>query len=209
MQVSRVAIALGVLCLSLLAPSTAAAARSEFFGTVQIATLDDQDIQGMAAARVRTNRFVLKWGWVQPDKGSFDWGPADRFIGRLAFRGIRAVPAVWGNPDWVAGSGSTPPIGGPAAEKAWRNFLRALVARYGPGGSYWATGYRQQYGAGATPLPIQSWQIWNEPNLTKYFAPDPSPGKYARLLQISHDAINEPGSGGPGSCSPECPATGT
>ena len=189
MQVSRVAIALGVLCLSLLAPSTAAAARSEFFGTVQIATLDDQDIEGMAAARVRTNRFVLKWGWVQPDNGPFDWGPADRFIGRLAFRGIRAVPAVWGNPDWVAGSGSTPPIGGPAGEGAWRNFLRAVVARYGPGGSYWATGYRQQYGAGAKPLPIQSWQIWNEPNLTKYFAPNPSPGKYARLLQISRDAI--------------------
>jgi hypothetical protein len=187
--VTRRAIVLAGLALSLLVPSTAAAARSEFFGIVQTATLDDQDIQGMAAARVRTNRFVLKWGWVQPNQGSFNWGPADRFIGRLAFRGIRAVPAVWGNPDWVAGSGSTPPIGGTVAEQAWRDFLKALVARYGPAGSYWATGYRQKYGAGATPLPIQSWQIWNEPNLTKYFAPEPSPGKYARLLQISHNAI--------------------
>ena len=41
----------------------------------------------------------------------------------------------------------------------------------------------------AKPLPIRSWQIWNEPNLPKYFAPHPSPREYARLLQISHDAI--------------------
>jgi hypothetical protein len=188
-SVTCLALVLAGLVLSLLAPSTAAAARSEFFGIVQGPTLDGQDLQGMAAVRVRTNRFVLKWGWVQPSQGSFDWGPADRFIGRLASRGIRTAPALWGNPGWVAGSSSTPPIGGPVAEQAWRDFLKALVARYGPSGSYWATAYRQKYGAGATPLPIQSWQVWNEPNLKSYFAPSPSPGKYARLVQISHDAI--------------------
>ena len=184
---TRLAIVLTGLVLSLLVPSTAGAVRSEFFGIVTY-TLDDQDIGGMAYSHIRTNRYLLKWGWVQPSQGSFNWGPTDRSIGRLASRGIRVVPAVWGNPDWVAGSASTPPIGGPAGEQAWRTFLSALVARYGPGGSYWATSYRQQYGS-ATPLPIQSWQIWNEPNLRKYFAPDPSPGKYARLVQISHDAI--------------------
>jgi hypothetical protein len=186
---TRRAIVLAGLLLALLAPSAAAAVRSEFFGIVQIATLDNDDIQAMQAARVRTNRFLLKWGWVQPNNGSsYQWDSPDNFIGRLAFHGIRAVPAVWGNPGWVAGSGSTPPIGGTVAENAWRNFLKALVARYGPGGSYWTTKYRQRF-PGAQPLPIQSWQIWNEPNLQKYFAPTPSPGKYARLVQISHDAI--------------------
>jgi polysaccharide biosynthesis protein PslG len=188
LRVSRIAVLAG-LVLSLLAPSTAAAARSEFFGITQGPTLDGQDLQGMAAARVRTNRFVLTWGLVQPNQGSFKWGSPDRFIGRLAARGIRVVPALWGNPDWVYGSPARPPLDGPQGVQAWRTFLSALVARYGPGGSYWATGYRQQYGAGATPLPIQSWQIWNEPNLSKYFAPSPSPGKYARLVQISHGVI--------------------
>src|SRR5437762_13561309 len=28
----------------------------------------------------------------------------------------------------------------------------------------------QRYGANAKPLPITSWQVWNEPNLTKFFA---------------------------------------
>jgi len=187
--VSRVAVVLAVLGLSLLAPSTAAATGSEFFGITQGPTLDGQDLQGMAAARVRTDRFVLKWGWVQPNQGSFNWGPPDRFIGRLARRGIRVVPALWGNPPWVYGSPARPPLDGPQSVQAWRSFLSALVARYGPGGRYWATSYRQQYGADATPLPIQSWQIWNEPNLSKYFAPYPSATTYARLVAISHDAI--------------------
>jgi hypothetical protein len=74
---------------------------------------------------------------------------------------------------------------------AWKHFLQAAVNRYGPGGSYWDTVYRPRYGADAKPLPIESWQIWNEPNLKKYFAPSPSVEQYARLLQISHDAIKK------------------
>ena len=189
-RASRVAVVLGALGLLLLVPSTAGASvRSEFFGIVQGPTLDGRDLQGMAAARVRTSRFVLKWGWVQPRKGYFNWRPADAFIGALASRGIRVVPALWGNPDWVYGSPARPPLDRPDAVLAWRTFLNALVARYGPGGSYWANGYRQRFGADANPLPIQSWQIWNEPNLHKYFAPSPSARTYARLLTISHDAI--------------------
>jgi hypothetical protein len=187
-RVAIVVAALG-LTLSLFAPSASAAARSEFFGIVQGPTLDNPDFQGMMGARIRTNRFVLKWGWVQPRSNAFDWESADRFFGELASHGIRAVPSLWGNPSWVGGSSSTPPIGGLAGEQAWRAFLRAMVVRYGPGGFYWSHGYRQRYGPNATPLPVLSWQIWNEPNLDKYFAPSPSPGKYARLLQISHEAI--------------------
>ena len=127
----------------------------------------------MAAARVRTNRFMLNWGWVQPAQGSFDWGPTDRFIGRLASRGIRAVPAVWGNPGLgVRRAGASPAgqrrrpcrRGGTSSRRWWRATGRAAATG--------RTGYRQRYGANATPLPIQSWQIWNEPNLQKYFAPE-------------------------------------
>ena len=42
-------------------------------------------------------------------------------------------------------------------------------------------------------LPVQSWQIWNEPNLKKFFTPGQSVAqsaqKYVNLLKISHDAI--------------------
>jgi hypothetical protein len=178
-----------LLAVSLLAPSAAAAAPSEFFGIVQGQKLDLQDLDGMEAAGIRTQRHMLDWSTVQPSQGSFDWTVTDRFIGRLASRGIRPVPFLWGNPGWVAGSEATPPLGSAADRAAWQSFLAATVARYGPGGSYWTTRYRHRYGANATPLPIQSWQIWNEPNLRKYFAPTPSPGKYAQLLRMSRVAI--------------------
>jgi hypothetical protein len=185
----QLAIAIGMLAAVLLSPAAAGATRTEFYGIVQTATLDNQDIQGMLSARVRTTRFVLKWGWVQPVKGSYRWKSSDDFIGALAARGIRSVPSVWGNPGWLPGSGSTPPLGGNASQNEWRALLRALVSRYGPGGAYWKGPYQNHYGQNAEPLPIQSWEIWNEPNLRKFFAPYPSPGKYAHLVQISRDAI--------------------
>jgi hypothetical protein len=183
------AIAIVAVAASLLGASSASATRSEFYGIVQTATLDQQDMQAMLTARVRTDRFILKWGWIEPTKNTFKWKSSDAFIGQLAYHGIRTVPSIWGNPGWVPGSGSTPPIGGTTSEGYWRTMLRAMVARYGPGGAYWQGPYHQQFGVNAKPLPVQSWQIWNEPNLQKFFAPNPSPGKYAHLLQISHDAI--------------------
>jgi Glycosyl hydrolase catalytic core/RTX calcium-binding nonapeptide repeat (4 copies) len=186
------AIVLIGLVLLLLAPARAAA-ESEFFGIVQGPTLDDQDQQSMRLAHVHTDRFLLNWGWVQPDnENSFKWSQADRFIGELASHGIRTVPTLWGNPNWVPGNAATPPIASVTsakAEQAWRNFLKRAVGRYGPGGSYWTDRYNQQFGAGAPRLPIQYWQVWNEPNLDKFFAPHPSPGRYAQLLKVSHDAI--------------------
>jgi hypothetical protein len=191
-RVRRHAVLLPVLVMAALgiaAPARAATVRSEFYGITQTATLDDTDLQGMRAARVHANRFLLNWGAIEPQRGVFTWGSTDRFIGRLASQGIRAFPSVWGNPGWLAGSSSTPPVGGTTAQQRWRIFLKALVARYGPGGVYWTSYYHQRFGAGAAELPITSWQIWNEPNLKKYFAPYPSPGQYARLLQISYPTI--------------------
>jgi hypothetical protein len=145
----------------------------------------------MKNLRVQTDRFLVNWGWIEPKKGNYKWGPPDRFIGDLAAHGIRAAPSVWGNPSWIPGSSSTPPIGGTFAQQQWRVFLKALVNRYGPGGEYWGARYHQQFGANAKPLPITTWQIWNEPNLQKYFAPKPAPGPYARLLQISYPSIKQ------------------
>jgi hypothetical protein len=187
-------IVLSALALSLFAPPAAAAVRTEFFGIVQGPTLDAQDLQGIEAAHVRTERLLLNWSSVEPTKGSFKWTAVDSLVGQLASHGIRALPFAWGSPSWVgSGKPAQPPTSSAADQAAWRDFLQRAVARYGPGGSYWGTPYHQKYGASAIPLPVQAWQVWNEPNLKKYFSPGStvaqSAQKYAKLLQISHDAI--------------------
>jgi hypothetical protein len=190
---ARLAILLAMLTVPLFAASPASAAPSEFYGIAQ-GTLDLQDYEGMQAAKVHTERFLLRWRTVEPTKGSFDWTDEDNFIGQLASHGIRPLPFLWGSPTWVGnGALAQPPLNSAADQTAWKDFLTRAVSRYGPGGTYWGAPYHQKYGAGATVLPVQSWQIWNEPNLKKFFTPGQSVAqsaqKYANLLKISHDAI--------------------
>jgi Glycosyl hydrolase catalytic core/Bacterial Ig-like domain len=185
---SRRVLLLAVAAAALFAASPASAVRTEFYGITQKAAFDGQDYQAMTAARIQSDRFVLFWTTVQPSQGTFRWGRTDSLVGALASRGVRAVPAFWGNPDWVTGSYARPPIDTTTTQQQWQSFLKAVVARYGPGGSYWRNAYPQQF-PGAAPVPVQSWQIWNEPNLSKYFAPKPSPSEYGRLLKISYTAI--------------------
>ena len=174
---TRLAIVPAALALLLAAAPTASAAPTEFFGIAQGANrLGDQDAQGIAAAKVRTERFLLHWPTLQPSRGgAIDWAATDQFVGRLASHGIRPVPFLWGSPRWVAPKFGHPPLDSAADEQAWRDFVQAAVARYGRGGSYWDNGYPQEYGSDAVPLPIHAWQVWNEPNLPKYFSPSPSP----------------------------------
>ncbi|HXF00465.1 MAG TPA: glycosyl hydrolase [Solirubrobacterales bacterium] len=194
-RVSRLAAVFAALALSLFAaPAAGAAVRTEFFG-IAAGQLDATDRAWMAGVRVQTERFMLKWRDIEKSPGSYDWSARDWFIGGLASKGIRPLPFVWGSPKWVGdGDPRQPPLTA-ADRQAWRNFLRAAAARYGPGGSYWAPGgkYEQDYGSSATPLPIQSWQVWNEVNLKKYFSPgsttQQAANRYANLLAISHDAI--------------------
>ena len=181
-----------VLVSSLIDSSTATAVRTEFFG-IAPHYLDHRDLRGMRNARVHTNRFEIGWRFAQPSQGgSFDWDRADQIVGELAAHGIRSAPFVQSSPSWVASSPTFPPTDTAAHEQAWQTFLKAAVARYKPGGVYWANRYRRDYG-GAPPLPIVSWQIWNEPNVKRVFNPQGtnqgSVEKYARLLKISHNAI--------------------
>jgi Glycosyl hydrolase catalytic core len=190
---ARLAIGLAALLLPLCAAPMASAAGTEFYGIAQ-GTLDAQDYAGMQAAKVHTERFLMRWRSVEPTKGSFNWTDTDNFIGQLASHGIRPLPFLWGSPSWVGnGALAQPPVGSLTDQTAWRDFLTRAVSRYGPGGTYWGAPYHSKYGASATPLPVQSWQIWNEPNLKKFFTPGAqvaqSAQKYANLVKISHDAI--------------------
>ncbi len=189
---SLVCITTLVAAVFLIAAPAAQAARSEFFGITDEPRLDDQDLDGIVSTGVHAYRSPLRWSSVESSQGSYDWGPTDAWVGALASRAIRTVPFVWGSPDWAGPGGVLRLPVSPTARSAWQRFLKAAVARYGPDGSYWANDYGQQFGPEATPLPITSWEIWNEPNLKFSYAGGTVKQKaqrYARLLQDSHDAI--------------------
>jgi hypothetical protein len=151
--------------------------------------LTDQDLNRMKTAHVRIVRWGLRWSRIQPYRLlPPNWNAADAVIGSLASRGIRVLPVLTGTPRWVARTHETPPIDSRLAREGWQRFVTAAVLRYGPGGEYWATRFRERF-PGATSRPITTWQVWNEQNLVHTFPPRPSPRRYARLLRIADRAI--------------------
>jgi hypothetical protein len=156
----------------------------------------------MAASGVENIRVTIDWATAQPYRSWSDvpegrkteftsaggvptrWGPIDQLVGLAAFHGLTVLPTVVDAPLWdgLRSHGLGHPI--PKTPGPYAAFMKALVQRYGPRGSYWAS----QPGE---ILPIRQWQIWNEPNLQSFWPMKYFPGRYVALLKASHDAIKK------------------
>ncbi len=69
----------------------------------------------------------------------------------------------------------------PVSAYYYSNFIVALVDRYGPNGSFWTKGHPK--------LPIEMWQIWNEPNLISYWWKQPFEKSYVTMLEAVYPVI--------------------
>jgi Beta-galactosidase len=169
---------LGAVCI--LVGSVVAEARPTP-GVVSQGPLGERDFARMDRGGVQRLRFLVRWSQVEPQRGAFDWSETDAIVAGAAGHRIELLPIVYGSPPWVAEPEPHPPIDDAEDRAAWRLFLTALVDRYGPRGDFWDGVERQ--------APIARWQIWNEPNFDFYWDPKPAVGEYARLLDISAEAI--------------------
>jgi hypothetical protein len=131
-------------------------------------------------------RFELPWALVAPDRpglGRYDasaardsdwsgyiWRETDRLIAACAQRGLEPVPQVVFSPRWASEGEPNDPPKDPAY---FADFLRAAAERYRD-----AVGH---------------WEIWNEPNLRRYWSG--SLEQYARgLLAEARTALRDAGS---------------
>ena len=97
-----------------------------------------------------------------------------------AARRLPVLPVVHRTPDWAAAGG---PTAAPDDPEAYARFVGALVQRYGPNGSLWAER------PDLPRMPIRQWQIWNEPNLTLFWTPQPFAKRYVALLKAARRAV--------------------
>jgi hypothetical protein len=112
-----------------------------------------------------------------------DWSKYDTIFRLAAENGIRVLPVLL-----VKESGSGPiPIG----QAEWFEFVRRTVKRYGYRGGFWET-------SGLPALPVETWEIWNEPNnpaLTGTSIPALEYGRFlattARVLQNTSNNFAE------------------
>ena len=191
--------ALIVSVSSLVGAGSAGAASAPLFGVVSqnIPVAEDYDLMG--AAGVQTLRLQLGWPLVQAEEGTCqasapigvcDWRSYDRIIGGAAARGIEVFPYLLNVPSFIAQDPDTPPVRSAEARRSWSGFVEAAVKRYGADGAYWTTVYPVDH-PGATPVPIEHWQIWNEPSAAPFWHPRPKPREYGELVKITSSTITD------------------
>ncbi|MBS1890991.1 MAG: beta-galactosidase [Actinobacteria bacterium] len=186
-----------------------------FFGIVPQTPVTEMDAKYMKAGGIEAIRTPLIWPAIQPTKkGPYNWGAFDPIVEEAARQGLSVLPFVIATPKWVAKKETTLPINNATQRKAYVAFLRAAVERYGPGGQFWVEHSpakiqeeqaKEQQGPVyelpgarlkpiAKPMPIKTWQVWNEANFF-YFAYPVDPIAYAKLLKLSTPVIKsaEPG----------------
>jgi hypothetical protein len=182
------------LAAALLAPVAAQAMPRSFFGIAPQTPLGDTDASYMKAGGIGSVRVPVSWALVQPSaSGGYDWSSVDPLVEVAARHDLTILPYLSATPRWLAAKPTTLPIDSARARKAWLAFVMAAVERYGPGGEFWTEHQPKQAGidyvpAIPRPLPIRTWQIWNEANFF-YFAYPVSPSRYARLLKPTYKAI--------------------
>jgi hypothetical protein len=186
------AIVVSLAGLAATAPA-AMALPGDFWGVSPQATPSVEQFQRLRTGGVDSVRIPISWAAVQPSSGAeASFSASDQLVAGAAAAGLNVLPFVYDAPSWavtqarVPGSSAkapkTLPVKTGAQRTAWANFLKLLVGRYGPGGSFWRA-------SPALPeSPIRTWQIWNEENF-KYFVARPSPSDYGKLIDVSYAAL--------------------
>ena len=173
-----------------------------FYGVGPQTILHRKDYARMGAGGVEVLRVPLSWDNVQQVPGRCDpepqvatcqWAEFDAVIGQAAAQGIQVLPVFGGRPEFVKDKNSDkfirehPPISGEGLE-AWRDFVGSAAKRYGRDGIYWDdfTKFTE-----LPAMPIEEWQVWNEPNAAPYWPPKPNAREYGKLVTETATAVRE------------------
>jgi hypothetical protein len=129
----------------------------------------NKDLDSMVAASMTWVRADFYWSAIQgAGKSSYAWGPTDAFVKAANVRGIHVVALVDYTPAW-ARSGNTDKYP-PRDPHDYASFVHVAALRYGPMG-------------------VHTWEIWNEPNFSMFWAPKADPVAYTAMLKLAYPAI--------------------
>jgi hypothetical protein len=146
---------------------------------------DLAQLLGSGAGDYRTD---ASWPAAEPNAPvggvhTYHWASADATATALAQAGLRWYPILDYTPIW-ASSGPNEHYA-PNNPSDFAAYAAAFAARYGPGGSFWATN------PGLPDLPVQEYEIWNEENNPTFWVDQTTaPAQYATLVLDAHAAIH-------------------
>jgi hypothetical protein len=185
------------VALVLAAPAAAAPLPSDFFGVTALDSFDASPAfrQGLLADQKAVGgeviRQIFDWSRIEPSRGSYDWAPYDSFMTSTSQAGMDVLATVGWPAAWASRcpSDSNPWACPPMSYADFGRFVAALIGRYGAEGSFWTAH------PSLPKRPIQSWQLWNEPNLRGLWGRAPNAAEYSEMLKAvaPHIRAADPG----------------
>jgi polysaccharide biosynthesis protein PslG len=153
------------------------------FSASQISTQLSQ-LRATGATLARTDAL---WEASEPQapvegRHRFDWTFDDRIATALAEHGLRWLPIIDYTVGWaqsIPGADHSPP----RSLSAYAQYAAAFAARYGPGGGFWAAH------TNLPAEPVETIEVWNEPDNPAFWTPRPNLGVYADMYVLARDAI--------------------
>jgi hypothetical protein len=144
-----------------------------------------QTLRGTGATLARSDAL---WEASEPEAPvdgvhHYDWAFDDAIAGSLATHGLTWLPILDYSAPWaqsIAGQDHSPP----RSDADYAAYAGAFAARYGAGGSFWRAH------PGVPVDPVQTIEIWNEPDNGQFWTPAPDAVRYADLYLAARGAID-------------------
>ncbi len=138
----------------------------------------NRQLAAMSANGVQLVRGDADWGTIEPDRPgphgpSWQFSYYDKWVRALALHHLTWQPILGYNNSWAQAVDD---------KAAFAAFGRAVAARYGANGSFWAAHHRLPY------RPVTIIEVWNEENGPPWFT---SPIDYAPLYAATRAAIHQ------------------
>ncbi|HEX9987517.1 MAG TPA: glycosyl hydrolase [Chloroflexia bacterium] len=116
------------------------------------------------------------WGLIEPRERQYNWTATDRIVGNLHDRKVNVLGIISYSVNWATpaeeddNSPSAVSFYAPDHDKYYL-FVHGLVSRY--------------------KGTVHHWEIWNEPDNTLFWRPQPNAEEYAALLKVAYRAVKD------------------
>lgn len=176
-----------LVALALAAPAQGATPRGFFGVMIDGPALEpgvdlEAETRLMAETGIGTARVAFYWREMQPRQGEPpNFAESDRVVRAAALAGIRVFPTIVRAPGWATG-GDEDEGAVPTDPATYAAFVTEFARRYARGGTFWQA-------PGIPVLPMTSFQVWNEPDIGRYWEGQPWAPTYVRLLRAAAPAI--------------------
>jgi hypothetical protein len=145
-----------------------------------------QEIHDAGFTSVRREGLVVRRREESTGAGihTYDWTELDQFVSALAQHDLRWYATISPGAGWAGSGRASPPDDQHIPDYA--AFGAALAKRYGDGGSFSQAHPELPY------EPVRDFEIWNEPDLARFWVDDPStaPERYGRMVAAAIPAIH-------------------